>query len=180
MTTIIVDGKTQAVYSDSCTTYSVPGGRLSGDSGPKIHRINGKVLAGAGRVSEIDNFLSFFGQSDLPIKSLSSKGDLSARVLVCEKRGVGVLVRVYEIQPPTKGYFRITRFWKQINTHHLSSTDFLMIGGGAEYAEGAMRQGATPREAIKISALCTDGTDDKVQQMNLLEEDNDINIQDNT
>ena len=166
MTTLIIDFNTEAVYTDSRSTSSkdeTVAKEFKEGCNKIYHLPDGKVLVGCGCYDTIkkaaDNLLSNKGLDFLP------KTKEYATIYIVSKKGDNIEVEEYETKKKSwlTGYYAWGRVCKQLSTKDSWITD----GSGREFAAGALKQGATPEEAIKIASMLDEYTNNVVQKIEL-------------
>ena len=166
MTTLIIDFNTKAIYTDSRSTSSKDGtvAKEFDEDCNKIYQlVNGKVLVGCGCYNAIkkaaDNLLSNKGLDFLP------KTKEYATIYIVSKKGGNIEIEQYETKKKSwlTGNYTWSRVYKQLSTKDSWITD----GSGRDYAAGALKQGATPEEAINVASMLDEFTNNIVQKIEL-------------
>ena len=165
MTTLIIDFNTKAVYSDSRTTQTQDGNetvRFDEDA-LKLFKVKDKVLAGVGCAEVLskvrDNLIIYNNFNFLP------KTKRKAAIYLVSKKGDAIEVEEYTTKKKSwlTGYYSWSRVYKQLSTKDSWITD----GSGGDYAAGALKQGATPEEAIIVASTLDEYTNNVVQKIEL-------------
>ena len=165
MTTLIIDFNTKAVYADSRTTKSQDGNETIrfDDSALKIFNIEGKILAGVGCAEVLskvrDNLLLSNNFNFIP------KTKREATIYLVSKKGDAIEVEEYTTKKKSwlTGYYSWSRVYRQLTT----KDSWITAGSGEDYAAGALKQGATPEEAIVVASMLDEFTNNIVQKIKL-------------
>ena len=165
MTTLIIDFNTKAVYADSRSTSSKDGSvvtEFKEDARKVYHLGGGKVLVGCGCASAMqkaaNNILG--GYFDFLPKT---KEDVT--IYVVSKKGNAIEVEEYTTKKKNwwTGYYSWDRVYRQLTT----KDSWITAGSGEDYAAGALKQGATPEEAIVVASMLDEFTNNIVQKIKL-------------
>lgn len=166
MTTLIIDFNTKAVYTDSRSTSSKEGTvakEFNEDCDKIYHLGNGKVLVGCGCCETINkaanNLLSGKGLDFLP------KTKEYATIYVVSKKGDILEIEKYRTNKRSwlTGYCS----WERIYERLTLKDGWITAGSGGDYAAGALKQGATPEEAINVASMLDEYTNNVVQKVEL-------------
>lgn len=170
MTTIIVDRKEGKVYSDSrCTNTTVSGvfkkkEQYTHSKVKKIYRVKGHIITGCGSLGMLLHVVKrFHKDSRLPNSFfVKSKYDHDSTIIMVSKQCLGKNYTArYELSVKNLP-FR----WKRVKVEkYLLGEDVShsIYGSGQLLAMGALEQGASPEEAIKIASKHDMYTDDDVK-----------------
>lgn len=152
MTTGIIDFKEGKIYTDRMVTVSLSNEEthiFDDNSYEKAWHIgSGYVLVGAGLADDLVNFASSYFK-----RRLSSPKGRNSVAYVCTMKGDD-MVHVQKFVP-VKGLF--FKKWKRVDSRMMSS-GYLSYGSGGDYAWGALKAGATPMEAMRITSECDEST----------------------
>ena len=129
----------------------------------KLFNIEGKVLAGVGCaevLSKVRDNLSLSNNFNFIPKTKRK-----ATIYIVSKKGDILEVEEYATKKRSwlTGYFSWSRVYKQLSTKDSWITD----GSGREFAAGALKQGATPEEAINVASMLDEYTNNVVQKIEL-------------
>lgn len=165
MTTLIIDFNTKAVYADSRSTSSKEGTSATKfeEDNKKIFPIcEGKVITGCGCADTLK--LAAQGLLNGYLDFLPKTKEY-ATIYVVSKRGDIIEVEKYTTKKKSwlTGYYSWSRVYKQLSTKDSWITD----GSGGDYAAGALKQGATPEEAINVASMLDEFTNNVVQKIEL-------------
>lgn len=170
MTTVIVDRKRGKVYSDSRATHTNISGIFKNkeehtySKTTKIFSIHRHVITGCGSLRVLHEVVDRFHKSKhLPDTFyFRDKQDCDNTCVLVTKRSSGdVYTVMYNLSVSN-----LLEGWKRVKV----DKDFIgedfncsVRGSGMELAIGALEQGATPEEAIKIASKHDMYTDDNIQ-----------------
>ena len=167
MTTLIIDFNTKSVYTDSRSTSSKDGTvakEFEEDCNKIYHLLDGKVLVGYGCYNTINkaahNLLSNKGLDFLPKTKESS-----TTIYIVSKKGDNIEIEEYKTNKKhwLTGYYSWRRTYDRLTLKDSWITD----GSGGDYAAGALKQGATPEEAINVASMLDEYTNNVVQKVEL-------------
>ena len=165
MTTLIIDFNTKAVYSDSRSTSSKEGTsatKFEEDHKKVFHICEGKVITGCGCADTIE--LAAQGLLNGHLDFLPKTKEY-ATIYVVSKKGDTLEVEQYE----TKKKHWLTEYysWERIYDRLTLKDGWITAGSGGDYAAGALKQGATPEEAINVASMLDEYTNNIVQKIEL-------------
>ena len=157
MTTIVIDFQNKMIIADRQQTCT----RLSGFTKTeikeqtqyrdvdKIHTLrNGYYATGAGDSDEIRRqiaHINCFGVIDPKVKS-------SCILAVVRDKGLGLSVDIYRYKKTKWTWFT---GYGEFKLETIQKTNgILSFGSGSDYAFGAYMAGASPKEAVKVAAIC--------------------------
>lgn len=176
MTTIIIDGATQAVYTDGRTTGTNSIGVENYKTAtPKAFSMpDGSVVVCSGSVTlkdQIKRLSDKIGELVLPSYTKIEEEDSTIFHVVWKEDGLCVnryipngkhvgswLEKVLGVLFSDKhdGY--------SIDHFNIGAGSYATAGSGGDYAFAALKCGKSPEEAIKIASLCDRFTDDDVRK----------------
>lgn len=175
MTTIIIDGATQAVYTDSRTTGTNSVGVENYETAaPKAFSMpDGSVVVCSGSVSlknKIYGLKNKCGELELPSYTKIEEDSTVFHVIWKED---GLWVNRYIPNGKHTGswwskslsvLFSDKHDGYSIDHFNLGASKYLTAGSGGDYAFAALKCGKSPEDAIKIASLCDRFTDDDVRK----------------
>lgn len=170
MTTIVVDTKNAKVYSDTLISMTI--GRTTNHGFmvktqeqwkaynlheySKIYPFDDYIIAGSGCMDTLQKFTEQY-----PVELPTPKGDTV--VLVLSKRMNTVSYLKFTTVRHDKKWYHLKKkpmTWKCESK--IALRDYLALGSGEDVAMGALLAGASPEDAIKLTSLVDNGTNDKV------------------
>lgn len=165
MTTLIIDFNTKAVYSDSRSTSSkegTPATKFEEDHKKIFPICEGKVITGCGCADTLK--LAANGLLNGCLDFLPKTKEY-ATIYVVSKKGDILEVEQYETKKKhwLTGYYS----WKRIYDRVTLKDGWITAGSGGDYAAGALKQGATPEEAINVASMLDEYTNNVVQKIEL-------------
>lgn len=182
MTTIIIDGKTKAIYADSQVTQDIT--RISSSGlqtacfrnyleGQKIHKINNKMyLVGCGDTDVIN--LTIANSKDFkslnlftPDKYTEDWEGTTLFSVILKGEVLQVTKYITKVEEHTK-YFKKTKLCKwEATCSYILEDRRIYAGSGSEYAEGAYHVCQDPVKSIVAASKGDLYTNNIVQQLNL-------------
>ena len=165
MTTLIIDFNTKAVYSDSRSTSSKEGTSATKfeEDNKKIFPIcEGKVITGCGCADTLK--LAAQGLLNGHLDFLPKTKEY-ANIYVVSKKGDILEIEKYRTNKRSwlTGYYS----WERIYERLTLKDGWITAGSGGDYAAGALKQGATPEEAINVTSMLDEYTNNVVQKIEL-------------
>lgn len=170
MTTVIVDRKDGKVYSDSRGTNTSISGvfnkkeEYTFSKVTKIFSVHKHIITGCGSLELLEKVVELF-RTDKKLGStfyFRSEYDIDYTEVLVNKRTLGHNYTVnYRLKPKN-----LPLNWVKVSVEREFLTEEVNVsirGSGMQLAMGAMEQGATPEEAIKIAAKHDMYTGDTIQ-----------------
>ena len=174
MTTVIVNRETGKVYSDSRVTHTNISGifrskeEYTYSRTTKIFSIHGHIITGCGSLEVLHKMVERFHTKKMLPNTLYFRCDNDCDdtcVLVTKRSLDKVYTASYDLSIKNLPFG-----WKRVNVvKDFIGEDFncSVRGSGVELAIGALEQGATPEEAIKIASKHDMYTDDNIQTFDI-------------
>lgn len=184
MTTVIIDGKTKAIYTDTRQTQTTSGGTYSFlgfnlkhnkstqihliDDGVKCHYISKEVgyITSTGCVYLFNECVRLSKQHNEFTLPKLHNGYSSTTILNVKLKDNGYLEVIKYVPKTQNGLFSSKHYW-QNNWTLLSDTGIQFYGSGSDYAQGAYCAGISPKDAIIAASKCDHYTNANVQIYNI-------------
>lgn len=165
MTTLIIDFNTKAVYSDSRSTSSKEGNpatKFEEDHQKVFHIGEGKVVTGCGCADTLK--LAANGLLNGRLDFLPKTKEYATIYVVSKK---GDILEVEEYRTNKRSWLTGYYSWERIYDRVTLKDSWITAGSGGDYAAGALKQGATPEEAINVASILDEYTNNVVQKIEL-------------
>jgi len=170
MTTIAIDFKNKVVATDSQCTHYYNDNNLTFIRGKstKIRKLGfKKYLTGCGISDELNRQAEFYkqyGYLDIP-------RDSDVIILIIQDVNNKFTVDKYITVEYYKNYFykilKIPSLKWECTTYMDKHTDFLSVGSGCQYAEGAFRAGKSAKDSVESASKCDCYTDNDIKVVQL-------------
>ena len=177
MTTVIVNKKTGAVFSDSRGTHEdyisnwkiLPYPKKTTkverhfEKVQKIYQVGSTVVTGSGSLNLLEYFVGKVKAGTSHFKGcyyIRSKFEPSTTNVLLVKRGLGD-VHILQLKVSVVG---LPFGWYKLKVvKNIVTKSYAILGSGGDYAIGALEMGASEVEAIKIAAKFDHYTDNGIQ-----------------